>query len=103
MKKLLFTLFASAIAIQSFAQTTESEVPPPGSFELQAMINNIVASYELSETEQLCMQIEKENEYKNTNCWMACGSFFECRMVFLEIQMKISNLVRHSRETHDVD
>lgn len=75
MKKLLFTLFASAIAIQSFAQTAESKVPPPKPFELQAMINNIVASYELSETEQLCMQIEKENDYKNTNCWMACGSF----------------------------
>ena len=102
MKKLLFTLFASAIAIQSFAQTTESKVPPPGSFELQAMINNIVASYELSETEQMCMQFEREKDYNNTNCWMACGSFFECRMVFLEIQMKISNLVQHSRETHDV-
>ena len=103
MKKLLFTLFASAIAIQSFAQTTESEVPPPGSFELQAMINNIIAEYELSETNQMCMQFEKEDDYKNTNCWMSCGSFFECRMIFLEIQLKISNLVQHSREIHNVD
>lgn len=103
MKKLLFTLFASAIAIQSFAQTIETDVPPPGSFELQMMINNIVAEYELSETEQLCMQFEKEADYNNTNCWMNCGSFFECRMIFLEIQLKISNLVQHSREMHNVD
>jgi len=103
MKKLLFTLFASVIAIQSFAQTTESKVPPPDSIQLQMMVQDIVMSYNLNEQQQFCMQIETEENYKNTNCWMACGSFFECRMVFLEIQMKISDLVQHSRETHDVD
>ena len=100
-KLLLILLFASVIAIPLFGETIETPVPRPNSVEMQAMVRDIVAEYNHSELQFACMQIDTEDQYNQSNCVLFCGLFFQCRMKFLEMNYRISNLIRHSQETYE--
>ena len=100
-KLLLILLFASVIAIPLFGETIETPVPRPDSVEMQSMVRDIVAEYNHSELQFACMQIDTEDQYNQSNCVLFCGLFFQCRMKFLEMNYRISNLIRHSQETYE--